>query len=81
MWVQVPKIVKSGNFSINLPLRGESILKFLQNFAWGSESQVSMVTTYFTIVGLEMWAYCGTKLSELVIIGINLSLGGNPAGA
>jgi len=48
-----PKIAKIGIFGINLPKRVYPLMRFLQNLAWGRESQVSIVIPNFTILALK----------------------------
>jgi len=58
MWAYNPKKWQKWVISgIYLLQRGISIKKFLQNLAWGSESQVLTIMLTFTIVALKMWVY------------------------
>jgi len=79
MWAycckKTPKFVI---FGINFPKRG--IKRFLQNLAWGSESQVCTIMPNFTVVAVKMWATAPKIAKKKIIFGINLPLMENSGG-
>jgi len=48
---------KIGIYGINLPKMGIGypLMRFLQNLAWGRESQIRTLTPNFIVVALKMW--------------------------
>jgi len=68
--LQPPKSPKLVFFGINLPKRGMPLKRFLQNLAWGRESQVCTLMPNFIVVTFRPAAPSSTA-----IVGFNISLG------
>jgi len=81
MWAYSPPNCQNWYFLVLICPKGVYPLKpFLQNLAWGRESQVPTLTPNFTIVALKMYT-CSPKIcKKMLIFGINLLLRKNFGG-